>query len=89
MDQQGNPDPPKVDDMAFMRGLIAFATIVLWLALVALAIASAWYADWQKTFLEAATKVLIPLFNATIAASLAYIFGKPITIALIRRLTKS
>lgn len=71
-----------------MRTLVAAATLILWLVLVILGVAAVWGQSWQNSYFEAATKVLLPLFNATIAASLAYIFGKPIANALALRLSK-
>ena len=78
----------KADATGAMRTLIAIATLILWLVLVILGVASIWGQSWQNSYFESATKVLLPLFNATIAASLAYIFGKPIVNALALRLAK-
>ena len=71
-----------------MRTLIAVATIVLWLVLVVLGVASVGGQSWQNSYFDSATKVLLPLLNATIAASLTYIFGKPIATALALRLSR-
>ena len=78
----------RADTTSAMRTVIAAAAIVLWFVLVVLGVASVWGTSWQNSYFEAATKVLLPLFNATIAASLTYIFGKPIATALAIRLAR-
>ncbi len=74
------------DQMTVMRPVIVVATTVLWCVLVVLSVASIWGPGWQDRFFNSATKVLLPLFNATIASSLGYVFGKPVVKAIAQRL---
>lgn len=76
------------DGMSVMRPLIVIATSVLWCLLVVLGLASVWEGQWQSRVIESATKVLLPLFNATIVASLTYVFGKPVAKAAAYRLSR-
>ena len=70
-----------------MRTLVAVFTLGLWLLLVVLGLVSVW-SSWQSSFFNSVDKVLLPVFKATIAASLTYIFGFPVANALARRLTR-
>jgi hypothetical protein len=78
----------RFDITGTMARTVVAGTMVLWLLMVVLGIASVWGETWQSRFFEAATKVLLPLFNATIVACLSYVFGKPIATALALRFSR-
>ncbi len=74
-------------DSTWMRGVVVVATLAIWLFLVIgtyLCLARSGLT--KDLFVELATKILLPLYQTTIAAVLAYVFGKPVTKAIVRRL---
>lgn len=74
-------------DSSWMRMVVVVATLAIWLFLVVgtyLCLARSGIT--KDLFVELATKVLLPLYQTTIAAVLAYVFGKPVTKAIVRRL---
>jgi hypothetical protein len=79
----------ETDVQLVMRYVITIATILLWGLLVGFGVAAVFFPSWQSSFFDSASKVLLPVFNATIVASLAYIFGKPTAHAIAQRINRT
>ncbi len=74
-------------DAAWMRGVVVVATLAIWGILVGWTLFYLTRSGVTKdVFVDLATKILLPLYQTTIAAVLAYVFGKPVTKAIVHRL---
>lgn len=66
------------NDQEAARDLILIGTSATWGTILVFSVLSLLNVGSQPTFLDTASKVLLPLFNTTIVALLGYAFGKPV-----------
>lgn len=64
--------------------VVIAATVITWALLV---LGTLHYVT-KDTFVELATKIILPLYKSTIVAVLSYVFGKPVMNAFACRLTR-
>jgi len=71
---------------------VFLATAITWLFLVggsALLMLGITQHVLKDTFVELATKIVLPVYNSTIVAALSYVFGKPAVTSLAKRWSKT
>ncbi len=76
-------------DVEWLRVVVVVATAAIWLILIGASLSYLLRDSVpQEKFVDLATKVMLPLYQSTIAVVLTYVFGKPVSKAIVRRLQR-